>query len=552
MSTCCQPHTVLLPALLATMLSACAADRPLEITLGPEITRPERAAVVFFIDGLGRRSFDAALAGGRLPNISRHLVKRGVIVDRAVTCVPSITYAVSVSLLTGCGPGRHGVVSNKYLDPESGRFRNYCYIKTYQQVDLDYRSAPTLYERLPHRVTVSIQAAMRRGCTHTIDNWATSGINWFFGNKTGADCLVAQAFELIGRRSSGWGQWPDLIWAYFPATDAMGHLYGPDSLQYLAALANADRQIGHICDALQAIGMYDRTTLCLVSDHGMVAVRPDGLFDIAGHIKAAAGLARVWHDLPTTRADQSRLLAEYDLAIAVTAGRWAAVYPLAARRGADDETANCSAALLERERSATQTGTVELGTAACLPTWAATVLAQPAVEMLACSFRPGAVHLFCRDRYALILRIREPAERHAVLQPAAGGVFTPAELPDPPPQVGPSDRRWWMEATAADRYPSLVPQIVAMFDTPRAGHFVFFAAEGYRFADEDPAGGHGSIMAEDMLVPMVFAGPGVPTGTNIRFSCAYDLAPTLLRLLGGDTDAAAGDPVDMDGRVLLP
>ncbi len=552
MPTRCKLRTIVLPALLLAMLSACAADRPLRVALEPEIDRPERAAVVFFIDGLGRRSFDMALAEGRLPNISRHLVKRGVTVDRAVTCIPSITYAASVSLLTGCGPGRHGVVSNKYLDPESGRFRNYCYIKTYQQVDLDYRSAPTIYERLPDRVTVSIQAAMRRGCTHTIDNWATSGINWFFENKTGVDCLVAQAFELIARRSPGWGQWPDLIWAYFPATDAMGHLYGPDSPPYLAALANADRQIGRICGALHDIGMYDRTTLCLVSDHGMVSVRPDGLFDIAGHIQAAARPARGWHDLPTTRADQARLLAEYDLAVAVTAGRWAAVYPLAARRGADDDSNACSSALLERELSAAQTGKIETGVAACLPAWAATALAQPAVEMLACSFRPGAVHLFSRDRYALILRTREPAERHAVLQPAAGGVFAPAELPDPPSDAGPSDRRWWMEATAAARYPSFVPQVVAMFDTPRAGHFVFFAAEGYRFADEDPAGGHGSILTEDILVPMILAGPGVPADTNIRFASVCDVAPTLLRLLGGDIDATAGDPVDMDGRVLLP
>ncbi len=531
-------------------LAACAADRPLEVALGPRVERPERAAVVFFVDGLGRRSFDAALAEGRLPHISRHLVRRGVVVDQAVTCVPSITYAASVSLLTGCGPGRHGIVANKYLDPDTGRFRNYCYIKTYQQVDLDYLATPTIYERLPGRVTVSIQSAMRRGCTHTIDNWATSGINWFFENKLGVDCLVAQAFELIGRRSAGWGQWPDLIWAYFPATDAVGHRYGPDSPQYAAALANVDRQIGRIADALQAIGLYDRTVFCLVSDHGMAPIRPDGLFDIAEHIQGAVGRARVWHDRPTTRADQPRLLAEYDLAVAVTAGRWAAVYPLAAERGVEDACAACSAALLETEQRAVRDGVV-ISPAAALPDWAAAAVAHPAVEMLACSFRPGAVHLFRRDGYALIRRTRDPRERHAVWQPASGGVFDPADLPGPPPDVGESDRRHWMEATSTGRYPSLVPQIAALFDTPRAGRFVFFAAEGYRFAAEDPAGGHGSILAEDLLVPMVFAGPGVSPEAKIRFAGVTDVAPTLLRLLGVDPAAAAGG-VDMDGVPLLP
>ena len=297
-------------------LVGCAADRPLHVRVADGVRRPERAAVVFFVDGLGEKQFDEALAEGRIPNIARHLVHRGVRVENAVACIPTITYANSVTFLTGRHSGQHGIVSNKWFEPSTGRFRDYSHIRTYQQVNGDF-TAPTIDEILHDRVSVSIQAAMYRGSTHHIDNWATSGINWFFGNHTGADCLVAQAFELIGERSSWWGQWPDLIMAYFPGSDTVGHRFGPESAEYRAAIALADKEIGRICQALQDVGMYDRTYLVLVSDHGIVAVQQENVFDIADHLRNRTG-ARVWFNRLTETAEDASALRECDYAVATT------------------------------------------------------------------------------------------------------------------------------------------------------------------------------------------------------------------------------------------
>ena len=558
---------------------------------------------MFFIDGFGRRQFDEALAEGRIPNIARHILDRGVRVESGVTCIPSITYAISVTFLTGKYPGHHGIVSNKWFEPSTGRYQNYCYIKTYQRVDDDYRASPTIYEILHDRVTVSIQAAMRRGCTHTIDNWATSGINWFFDNITGVDSLVAQRFELIAEHARRWGRWPDFIWVYFPGTDNIGHRFGPNSDRYKQAVANVDRQIGRICDALQDIGMYDRTYLCLVSDHGMVPVKRDNVFDIAAFLRERTG-AKVWNNRFTEPGDEARLLSEYDYAVAITASRWSAVYPIPTSRhasvaeikalaamlqNADEEPrASARAALEVLELDTTTQGEQQLDSGATklargvavhhmgmyppsklggswghsiLPTWLREAVDHPAVELAAISFRRGEVHLFSKSGYSVVTRSNDPNERHTVWQHPAGGVFEPGELPaktrfeDETTRLvapGASDSRAWLRATADSRYPDLVPQIVAMFDSERAGNIVFFAAEGWDFSTDDPAGGHGSILADDMCVPMLFAGPGLAAGGTIPFSRTCDLAPTLLYLLDAEPVLKDGTRVDMDGINLLP
>ena len=532
---------------------------------------------MFFVDGFGQKTFDEALAEGRIPNISRHLLQRGVHVESAVACLPTITYANAVTFLTGRYPGRHGIVSNKWFEPSTDRFEDYTYIRTYQHVDEDY-TAPTIYELLPGRQTVSIEAAMRRGCTQTIDNWATSGLNWFVSNYTGVDCLVTQSFEELGSACSWRGRWPDFIMAYFPASDTIAHRFGPESVEYKRSISLVDLQIGRICENLQAIGMYDHTYLVLVSDHGMASVDPENSLDIAQLLRDRAG-ARVWFNHLTESSADLRALRECDFAVAMSASRWAAIYPVPGRQTRHtEELAALTEALraYEAPPGGSASGKSALGgegadespdnARTLLPPWLREAVEHPAVELMACSFRPGKVHLFTRTGHAVVTRTVNPVERHTVWQQPSSPVFGPeaglrpaSPLLHPAPEMlaetessEASDSRVWLQATARTRYPDLVPQIAAMFESERAGTFVFFAAVGWGFAPSDFAGGHGSTTAEDVRVPMLFAGPGLPAGGTIPTARNSDVMPTVLELLGAKPVKPNGDRVDMDGISLLP
>ncbi|MFQ5491472.1 MAG: hypothetical protein ACE5GE_12190, partial [Phycisphaerae bacterium] len=101
----------------------------------------------------------------------------------------------------------------------------------------------------------------------------------------------------------------------------------------------------------------------------------------------------------------------------------------------------------------------------------------------------------------------------------------------------------WLAATAGSTCPDFVPQVVEMFDSPRAGDLVVFADDQASFGDRF-AGGHGSCLGSDMVVPLYFSGPDLPAGGRIPAGRIVDVMPTILDLLGlGDRLDRAG-PID--------
>jgi hypothetical protein len=91
--------------------------------------------------------------------------------------------------------------------------------------------------------------------------------------------------------------------------------------------------------------------------------------------------------------------------------------------------------------------------------------------------------------------------------------------------------REWLQATAETSHPDFVPQAVDMFDSPRTGDVVVFAAKGWDFSTGQQ-GAHGSCLARDMRILMYFAGPDLPRGAAIKYARLVDLAPTIVGLLG--------------------
>ena len=73
-----------------------------------------------------------------------------------------------------------------------------------------------------------------------------------------------------------------------------------------------------------------------------------------------------------------------------------------------------------------------------------------------------------------------------------------------------------------------------------------FAAAGWDFAKEN-VGGHGSVLAVDMQMPMILAGPGIRKNDTIPTARTVDLAPTVVDMI--DPDKLSKQT--FDGRSLL-
>ena len=72
----------------------------------------------------------------------------------------------------------------------------------------------------------------------------------------------------------------------------------------------------------------------------------------------------------------------------------------------------------------------------------------------------------------------------------------------------------WLTATLDTPKPDCVVQLVELNDSPRSGDVVLFAAEGWAFGGTEK-GGHGGLLAHEIIVPWIIAGPGLPAKSSI-------------------------------------
>jgi len=502
---------MVLCVLLPCLPGGCSPAGAPRFHLRPEVERPPAAVVLISVDGFAVDRFEAFLEAGDLPNIRRVLVDGGVRVRRAVAAQPTITYASFTTILTGRYPGSHGVVGNKWFDRYALVHRNYATIATYRWVGNDY-TAPTLFEHLAPRRTVNIQNANRRGASRTVDNWMSSGVFWFFGAFESVDALIPRRLEEVAESANKWGDWPVFIHAYMPAVDERGHQHGADSPEYRRAAMNVDRQVGRLVAGIEAAGMLERTFFVLISDHGHVPTAPAQYFNLAEHLRGM-GMAVGERPFVSGSFEERKRHFETRDAVVIEGGDRRAIIHLPGPGGWH-----------ERPRYETVAELVDPRRADGGSLWTnGTVKLIMAPRRWADGHR--TVEVYSRSGHSRLSRRQAGAERwygyEVVTTDALNGAVPPGER----------DAESWLALTVDRPLPDFVVPMFELFESPRAGDIMLVAEKGWQFI-QGRRGGHGGVDPGDVLVPMVFAGPGLPAGASIDQARLVDVAPTILGLLG--------------------
>lgn len=514
---------LVIAAVALSILGGCGPGGPLTVRLHPETRRPERGVVLFICDGLHRGMMEQGCREGWLPNIQKRLVERGVRVEHAVCEMPSITYANMTTFATGLVPGNHEILGNSWFDPELQLFRDYSLIRTYRVVNEDF-SQPTIYEWLKPAPTASIQSPIKRGLTQNFANWAVSGVMWYFGDYTAVDKLTATTIDRVAAWANGRREWPTLLTCYFPGVDTVGHRLGPDSPRYRWAVEHFDFQFGRVVDWLERESLLANTAIILVSDHGLVNCQPGGRIDLHAYARDVLGRKVAAEMLQEDAARDRRAYYDgFDTVIADKGVRFASIHLRGAAGWDGPRPAPADiAALLER------------------PAVGQRLWDLPGIDLVA--YRESA-HSFVLRAASGTARIHvqrapgaAPAEAATDVvygyQPAPEDILGYRADPELAAFVdaGYHAARDWLTAGRASEFPAVVPQLPHLFRTAVAGQVVVFAAPGYSFDDE--AGGHGGIRRDEVCIPLLFAGPGLPAGTTLPMARAADLAPTILALAG--------------------
>ncbi len=214
------------------------------------------------------------------PGLDR-MAREGSRAERLVPVFPSNTFPSHASLATGTFPDRHGIVDNVFFDPERGVFDE-------DGDDASWLDAEPLWS-----------AAERQGVPTAVHFWVGAGEPWGGVAATHRvvpfDAGVDEAEKVD--RILAWldlpdGRRPRLVMGWWRGADRPGHRRGPDHPSVARALAGQDAELVRLLAGLDARDAWDHTTLLLVGDHGMAAVRER--IPVRETLEAAGVRARVF------------------------------------------------------------------------------------------------------------------------------------------------------------------------------------------------------------------------------------------------------------------
>ena len=237
---------------------------------GSAVASPPPSPIVILLswDGMRHDYPDKA----NFPALSR-VASQGVRATSLTPVFPSSTFPGHVSMATGTYPDRHGIVDNVFLDRDKGR---YAY-----SGDADWIEAEPLWI-----------AAERQGVKTATYFWVGSESDWhgqgtsyriapFDGDRPEA-AKVDQILQWLALPEA---TRPRLIMSYWAGADSVGHDEGPNSEDVVAQIHEQDAQLARLLAGIDAQSLWDRTTLIIVSDHGMTAATH--YLDLNGALESA-------------------------------------------------------------------------------------------------------------------------------------------------------------------------------------------------------------------------------------------------------------------------
>lgn len=231
--------------LLALVIAALALCRAAAVFPAPLATSPTapttRRVLLISVDGLR----PDLLLRAQAP-VLRGLMQRGSFTMWAQTTASAVTLPSHTSMLTGVSPSSHGIEWNTDLPP--GKHV--------------YSARPTLFDLASQ---AGFTTAMVAGKSKFTPLARPGTLRWWYIPKESAvsDAAVTDtAVGFIERHQ------PQVLFVHLPSVDGAGHAQDWGSERQLAAIAEADRCIGRLLDALQRRRLLDSTLVMVSADHG--------------------------------------------------------------------------------------------------------------------------------------------------------------------------------------------------------------------------------------------------------------------------------------------
>jgi len=267
------PRRAVLVALVCAFLAGPAAVRP-----APPPPRAADYVLVLMLDG----ARPDVLRRIQAPVIQR-LAASGVTYLQAHTCYPSQTRVAFVSLPTGANPGSHGIMGGD--DYKDSAWQTVPYGNDDPIAAQALVARGTMFEDAAAAGLTSLYAAVKgyelvgaRGATWTINGKKTLDPEIYkYRYQPAVDGsadkaaqqklqlsrqLVDQTLALLREKK------PNLVVVNLSAADYTAHAFGPSSPYYPKAIGYLDSLVGELLQAVDQLGIRQRTAVIVSADHG--------------------------------------------------------------------------------------------------------------------------------------------------------------------------------------------------------------------------------------------------------------------------------------------
>jgi len=193
----------------------------------------------------------------------QRLLREGARAERLIPTFPTKTFPTHYSIATGLYAENHGLVGNRFWDPERQAY--------YSLGDRTTVEDGSWYRGEPIWVTAERQG-MRTAAYFFVGTEApVGGVSPTRWHRYDDAVTKAQRVDsVLAWLALPEEERPHLITFYFSDLDDHGHAGGPESQEVADAIARVDGELGRLLEGIDALPHGDRVYLVIVSDHGML------------------------------------------------------------------------------------------------------------------------------------------------------------------------------------------------------------------------------------------------------------------------------------------
>lgn len=489
----------------------------------------------FILDGTNYNAMLRAVSEGKMPTVHQLFFKKGAVFTQAISTFPSTSTCAYQSFISGLLPGHAGIPHLQRFDRQKEKFIDYLSASGHSKINGDLINLnalqnpnvvnldipTTIFELLEDHPTMSLYTSIRRGATIALPQRIPLHALWSTYVTEQINNVDSLAYEKIMEiYDQSLPRIPRYALVGLYSSDISGHFFGAHSDEVQEILVQFDFFMRDFLQLLNEKGIGEKTYFIISADHGMH--NTENLF----RFKEAVG--EVGFKVKTKNPRQG----DYNL---VAADRGVSSTHVYTRRQDNSFKPLMDADELRHfpSKDGRHINLLDF------------ILSLEPTELIAVRDGESSVVIYDRNRNSSRIdcflinsdqwcsyRVEKGAD------PLRFKSSRARDLTDGQPHSS----QEWKHATSDEYYTDAVIQLGTLFQDGRGGDLFIIPKNEWGFRKIKHAT-HGSLIADDMHIPLFISGPTVPQGM-FRAMRTVDIFPLLLEWFGLHVPQANHDGVN--------